>query len=151
MSRKEQEMKKHILVVDDDPDILDIVQEILTGEGYRVQTSLNGRCLQRMESDLPDLILLDVLLQGEDGRELCQQLKGRKQTRYIPVILFSAHTTASRVTEACGADDFLAKPFRIQELLAIVARRINPIQNGTDVRCRLSDSDDEHEISCQQT
>ncbi len=119
------------------------MKEVLTDEGYRVQTSLNGRCLQRIESDLPDLILLDVLLQGEDGRELCQQLKGREQTRHIPVILFSAHITANSAIEVCGADDFLAKPFRIQELLAIVARRSNPIRNGTDVRCRLSDRDDD--------
>lgn len=130
MPQKEQAMGKYILVVDDNPAILDVVQTILIGEGYRVQTSLNGACLQRMESDLPDLILLDVLLQGEDGRELCLQLKGREQTRHIPVILFSAHVTAKSTTEAFGVDDFLAKPFRRRELLDIIARWIDPRQNG---------------------
>ncbi len=126
MSQQEQVMNKHILVVDDDQDILEVVRTILTDEGYHVQTSLNGACLQRMESDPPDLILLDVLLQGEDGRELCRQVKGRDQTRQIPVILFSASVAANSTTAACGADDFLAKPFRIGELLDLVARKITP-------------------------
>jgi len=128
--QKEQAIKKNILVVDDDPAILDVVQTILSMEGYRVQTSLNGACLQRMERDLPDLILLDILLQGEDGRKLCGQLKGGEQTGHIPVILFSANITANSTTEACGADDFLTKPFRRKELLDLVARRINPRRNG---------------------
>jgi CheY-like chemotaxis protein len=124
MPQQEQAMGKYILVVDDDPDILGIVGEVLTNERYRVQTSLNGACLQRMESDPPDLILLDVLLPGEDGRGLCREVKGREQTRHIPVILFSAHVAAESVRASCGADDFLAKPFRMRELLEIVARRI---------------------------
>jgi CheY-like chemotaxis protein len=123
-------MKKHILVIDDDPAILDVVQEILTLAGYRVQTSPNGAWLHSMESDLPDLILLDVLLQGEDGRELCQQLKGWEQTRHIPVILFSAHVPAKGTPEACGGDDFLTKPFWRKRLLEIVAKWIDPRQNG---------------------
>jgi CheY-like chemotaxis protein len=121
-------MEKRILVVDDDQAILDVVQEILTGEGYRVQTSLNSACLQHLENDPPGLILLDVLLWGEDGRELCRQVKGREQTRQIPVILFSAHVAANSATAACGADDFLAKPFRMGELLDLVAKRITPRQ-----------------------
>ena len=130
MSQKEQAVNKHILVVDDDPAILDVVREILAGEGYHVQTILNGTYLQHMESDLPDLILLDILLQGEDGRELCRQLKGQEQTKHIPVILFSAHITAKSAIVAYGGDDFLAKPFRRKELLEVVARWINPIRNG---------------------
>jgi CheY-like chemotaxis protein len=109
---KEQMMESAILVVDDEPAILDVVQAMLTGEGYRIQARLNGVCLHSLESDLLDLILLDVLLHGEDGRELCAQLKGREQTRHIPVILFSAHIAAKGAPEGCKADDFLTKPFR---------------------------------------
>src|ERR1700730_678309 len=105
-------MKKHILVIDDNAAILDVVQEILTLAGYHVQTSLTGTCLHALESGLPDLILLDILLQGEDGRELCQQVKGREQTRHIPVILFSANFAANESIAACGADGFLPKPLR---------------------------------------
>lgn len=127
MSQQEQGKAKHILVVDDDPDILDVVQEILSTGGYRVQTGLNGACLQRMESDPPDLILLDVLLQGENGRDLCREVKSRELTQHIPVILFSAHFTVSSALKDCGADDFLAKPFRIEELLTKVALWLNPL------------------------
>ena len=130
MLQQEQAMKTHILVVDDDPDILEVVREILSDEGYRVQTSLNGAFLQRLESDPPDLILLDVLLQGEDGRELCRQVKEHDQTRQIRVILFSANVAANSTTAACGADDFLVKPFRVAELLDLVAKKIKPKQQG---------------------
>jgi CheY-like chemotaxis protein len=134
MSSHEQAQGKHILVIDDDPDILEVVQAILIGQDYRVQTSLNGACLQRLESDQPDLILLDVLLQGEDGRELCQQLKGREQTRHIPVILFSANFAANESIAACGADGFLPKPFRRRELLDLVASRITARQQDPNSR-----------------
>ncbi len=124
----QQVMEKRILVIDDDQEILDVVREILTYEGYRVQTSQNSACLQRLESDPPDLILLDILLQGEDGRELCRQVKSHDQTRQIPVVLFSANVAANSTIEACGADDFLAKPFRMDTLLDLVAKRITPAQ-----------------------
>ena len=124
----QQATEQRILVVDDDQEILDVVREILTDEGYRVQTSLNSASLQRLESNPPDLILLDVLLQGEDGRELCRQVKSREQSGQIPVILFSANIAANAATAECGADDFLAKPFRIRELLDLVARKVNPKQ-----------------------
>ncbi len=115
-------MKKYILVIDDNADILDVVQMTLTLAGYRVQTSQTGACLSFLESDPPDLILLDVSLQGEDGRDLCRQVKGREQTQNIPVILFSAHNVPTQgAAEAGGADGFLAKPFRSKDLLALIA------------------------------
>ncbi len=113
---------KKILVVDDDESILELVRCVLEGEGYKVQTSLNGACFQQMQSELPDLILLDVLLSGEDGRAICRQLKSREQTRHIPVILFSAHFSARDITAMSGADAFLPKPFHLGELLALVKR-----------------------------
>ena len=123
-----QAREKRILVIDDDLGILEVVVEVLSGEGYHVQTSLNGACLQRLESEPPDLILLDVLLQGEDGRDLCRQVKSHEQTRQIPVILFSANTAANSSVAACGADAFLPKPFRVSELLDLVASGVAPGQ-----------------------
>jgi CheY-like chemotaxis protein len=113
---------KKILVVDDDVGVLEMVQLALEGEGYRVQTSLNGACFQQMHSDLPDLILLDILLSGEDGRELCRQLKDDEKTRHIPVILFSAHFSGRDTTPLSGADAFLPKPFHLVELRDLVKR-----------------------------
>jgi len=115
---------KKILVVDDEVAVLEMVQLALEGAGYKVQTSLNGACFQRMHSDLPDLILLDILLSGEDGRELCRQLKGDEQTRHIPVILFSAHFSAKDTTAMSGADAFLHKPFHLVELRDLVKRHL---------------------------
>ncbi len=122
-SGKKAYMKK-LLAVDDAPDILEVMQLILEQEGYQVQTSPNGACFHEMKSDLPDLILLDVLLAGEDGREICKQLKGNKQTNHIPVILISAHANLNNVRETCGADDYLAKPFRLTELIDKVRKHL---------------------------
>src|SRR5205085_4540524 len=120
---KQADMKK-ILVVDDDENILEMVQLVLEDEGYQVETSPNGACFQQMHGELPNLILLDILLSGEDGRELCRLLKSREQTRHIPVILFSAHFNARNITAMNGADAFLSKPFHINELVSLVKRYI---------------------------
>jgi len=76
------------------------------------------------EKDLPDLILRDVLLSGEDGCEICQRLKDNEQTRHIPVILLSAHAGLRETADECGANDFLAKPFRIAALRDIVKKHL---------------------------
>ena len=114
-------MNKRILVVDDQPAIVELIQEILQSAEYRVETSLNGACLQHMGDDPPDLILLDILLGGEDGRALCQRLKEHEQTRHIPIILMSAHLVGQHDIEACQADAFLVKPFRVSTLLDLVS------------------------------
>lgn len=118
-------MKKRILVVDDHEDILELVKMVLEMAGYEVSTSLTGAYFQQMENDLPDLILLDVLLSGEDGREICQRLKGDEKTRHIPVILLSAHAGLLKTAEECGANDFLAKPFRVTQLRDIVKKYLS--------------------------
>ncbi|GCE05163.1 response regulator [Dictyobacter aurantiacus] len=121
-------MGHHILVVDDDEGIVEVVQIVLEGEGYVVRTATNKDDLQNIADDLPDLILLDVLLSGDDGREICRKLKSDKATRHIPVIMLSAHSDASKVADAGGADDFLEKPFDVDVLIDIVARHLSPSQ-----------------------
>lgn len=113
-------MKKRILVVDDNPAILDVMALTLEAEGYEVSTSLTGAFFQLMGHNPPDLILLDVLLSGEDGGEICQRLKSDEQTRHIPVILISAHTGLPETAEGCGADGFLVKPFHLTDLRDVV-------------------------------
>ena len=73
---------------------------------------------------LPDLILLDVLLSGKDGREIVKRLKSQEETRHIPVIMFSAHPSAEKTARAAGADDFVAKPFEMDEILAKIAKHV---------------------------
>jgi DNA-binding response OmpR family regulator len=116
---------KTIAVVDDDPDILDALQMTLEDGGYHVTTTEKGEYaenLPHMNENLPDLIILDVLLSGRDGRTICQKLKSQQATRHIPVIMISAHPNAKQSVKDVGADDFLAKPFEVDELLAMVAK-----------------------------
>jgi CheY-like chemotaxis protein len=117
-------MKKRILVVDDSQAILDVMTLALEAEGYEVSISLTGACFRHMEHNPPDLILLDVLLSGEDGGEICQHLKSDEQTRHIPLILISAHAGLQETAERCGADGFLIKPFHLYELRETVSRHI---------------------------
>ena len=117
-------MKKRILVVDDSQAILDVISVALEAEGYEVTTRLTGAYLRQMERDLPDLILLDVLLSGEDGGEICQYLKSDERTRHIPLILISAHAGLPETATQCGADGFLVKPFHLHELRDIVNKHI---------------------------
>ena len=117
-----QGRKKKILVVDDEPDILEFLQVILEEEGYAVLTSDKGEFLEQLHNGgLPDLILVDVLLSGKDGRDIVKHLKSQEETKHIPVIMFSAHPSAEQTAREAGAEDFLAKPFEINELLAKVA------------------------------
>ena len=118
------QQRKKILVVDDDPDIVLFLQEMLEEEGYTIVTARNGEEVQQLASDQPDLILLDMLISGSDGRELARLLKSRAETSNIPILMFSAHPGAEEATYACGADDFLAKPFEVDELIAKVEQSL---------------------------
>src|SRR5690242_11896854 len=103
--------RKKILVVDDDPDILEFLAVILEEEGYAVLTSDKGEFLEQLHNGgLPDLILVDVLLSGKDGRAVVRHLKSREETKRIPVIMISAHPSAENTAREAGAEDFLAKP-----------------------------------------
>lgn len=120
-------MNKTILVIDDDQAILDAVRMVLQRAGYDVQSSMSGQCLQELDDkQMPDLILLDILLSGEDGRELCAQLKQREETRHIPVILCSAHFSGDVITYLTGASTFLPKPFHARELVETVKHFLPP-------------------------
>src|ERR1700730_11383326 len=118
-----QSKQKKILVVDDEVVILAFLQELLEQEGYIIVTTDKAEYVERLHIDgLPDLILLDVLLSGKDGREIVKHLKSQEETRHIPVIMFSAHPSAERTARAAGADDFVAKPFDIDVLLTRIAQ-----------------------------
>ena len=120
----EQQAKK-ILVVDDDPDILDALRFMLEDSGYEVKTTEKGEYAENLHDTnggLPDVIILDVLLSGKDGRLICQKLKSQEETKRIPIIMISAHPNAKYSVSAVGADDFLAKPFDMDELLAKIAK-----------------------------
>ena len=116
---------KKILVIDDDMNILDVINLILTGEGYDVKTLTSGRDMKAIKSFMPDVILLDVLLSGEDGRMLAQKLKNDSKMKEIPIIMISAHPTAGKNYTAYQADGFLPKPFNIEYLLDTIRQYIS--------------------------
>jgi DNA-binding response OmpR family regulator len=114
-----QSSEHTILVVDDDRDILEFLHDLLEMEGYTVTVTAKANYLERLQKrGMPDLILLDVFLSGRDGREIVASLKNQEDTRRIPVLMFSAHPHAEATARAAGADDFLAKPFDLEQLLA---------------------------------
>ena len=111
---------RRILAVDDDKDILEILQFILEDSGYTVDTLSDGRQLfQKIDENVPDLILLDIMLGTTDGRDLCKNIKSKDNTQKIPVIMISAsHNIADVLKQDCAPDDFLPKPFDINVLLS---------------------------------
>ncbi|GCE12947.1 response regulator transcription factor [Tengunoibacter tsumagoiensis] len=114
-------MKAHILIVDDDPRITDLVRRIFAYEGYSVAVAMSGdAALTRMLERAPDLIVLDVMLPGLDGLEVVSRL--RMAGDRVPVLLLTARdAVADRVKGLeIGADDYLVKPFAHEELLARV-------------------------------
>ena len=121
--------KQSILVVDDDPDILDFLHDLLELEGYRVAVSMKGEYLETLPNgDLPGLILLDMHLSGRDGREIVKHLKKQEETKLIPIIMISAHPSAEETTRQAGADAFLEKPFQIEVLLEMVVYWLSPFR-----------------------
>lgn len=117
-------MTKKILVVDDDESITEVIQIVLEGEGYEIEISFDGSGIPDFPGNLPDLILLDILLHSKDGRKICQQLKSDPKTAHIPVIVLSAHSDASRLAADCGADDLIEKPFDVDVLISTVEKHL---------------------------
>jgi two-component system OmpR family response regulator len=119
----------HILVVDDDRDIRELIGAYLQKNGLRASLAANGRQMRAMlDDDKPDLIVLDLMLPGEDGLALCRDLRAGKH-KAIPVLMLTARNdeTDRIIGLEMGADDYLPKPFAVRELLA----RINAVLRRT--------------------
>lgn len=117
-------MRKRILVAEDDPGIGDMLQIMLEDAGYEVEIQVDGHAVQQMQEPFPDLLFLDIRLSGTDGRTICEQLKSQEATHHLPIILLSAHKDTQQMARESGADDFLAKPFEMEDLLSLVAKYV---------------------------
>ena len=121
-----------IAVIEDEPDILEVIEHNLVREGYRVLTSSNGaQGLQLVQNEGPALVLLDLMLPGMDGLEVCRALKMDTVTQHIPIVMITAKSDESDIVLGLGlgADDYITKPFRPRELVArvrAVLRRVPP-------------------------
>jgi len=113
--------KERILVVDDEEDILELVKFNLAKEGYRVDCVISGeRALTRVIEERPDLILLDLMLPGLDGLDVCRELKNNPVTRRIPIVMLTAKGEDADIVLGLemGAEDYVTKPFSPRVLLA---------------------------------
>jgi CheY-like chemotaxis protein len=118
---------KPILVVDDEPAILDMIAELLRYEGYQVVTTSEGSvALAQANVDPPALILLDLMMPGMSGWQVIAALKASPQTRVIPVVLLSARRDLPAAAAELEVVTFLAKPFDIDDLLSIVHEYAHP-------------------------
>jgi PleD family two-component response regulator len=116
-----------ILVVDDTLTNLEIISDALISAGFEVATAMNGtKAFQQIQTRLPDLILLDVMMPVMDGFETCKQLKNHPETKDIPVIFMTAVSDMDSKVEALslGAVDYITKPFHKAEVLARISTHL---------------------------
>ena len=147
--------RARILVVDDEPDLLELVQYNLAAAGHDVTCVGSGEdALAAVGSVRPDLVVLDVLLPGMDGLDVCKTLKGDVQTSAIPIVMLTARSEEADIVTGLevGADDYLTKPFSPRELLARIKavlrrRRTSPVGDADMiVRGGLVISPGEHDV-----
>ena len=116
-------MPKNVLVVDDEPNIVLSLKFLITQECYEVRTASSGEeALQALAEQVPDLILLDVMMPKPDGYEVCQKIRATPEWKDIPVIMLTAKSRDIEKEKgfAMGADDYITKPFATKELVAKV-------------------------------
>lgn len=119
-------MRKTIWIIDDDPGILEVTEIILQEAGYNVNVINNVIKIKEFLADgTPDLILLDILMSGFDGREVAKNLRADPQTMDIPIIMMSADTHIEQKAAEAGANTYLRKPFDIEQLEEIVKQYMN--------------------------
>ena len=120
---------KKILLLDDNKDLLLIIQIILKSQGYEViQASCVEEGVQKIKIHKPSLIMMDVFIKDEDGRELCSQLKRDTETSTTKVIMMSGIESDNDLLYMIGADDFIQKPFDYNELLEKVQKQMMQVE-----------------------
>jgi DNA-binding response OmpR family regulator len=112
--------KKIIAIADDDTAILDAMKMMLELYDYDVETIADGEVVTKLQTVHPQLLFLDISMPGIDGRDICRLLKSHDDTRNIPIVMISARYNLEDEIIAIGADDYLAKPFDMDDLLSKV-------------------------------
>jgi len=148
-------MGQSVLVVDDDPTVSDVVRRYLEQAGCRVRLAADGGSgLAAVDAERPDLVVLDLMMPGMNGLEVCKLLRADARTGRVPIIMLTAKAaeTDKIVGLEMGADDYITKPFSVRELLArvrAVLRRSDPAPpaNGIIRRGRLVIDVSSHEVT----
>ncbi len=116
-------LKKNIYVVEDNDDIRELVQYLLESEGYEVEAFANVSDFERkFELIKPDALVLDIMLPDGNGMDLCNKIKATASTENMPILLMSANTNALYINKKSTANDFISKPFDIDEFVQKVAK-----------------------------
>jgi DNA-binding response OmpR family regulator len=117
-----------VLIVDDEPDILNLAKRILEGQRYQVITASDGdQALRTAETEVPDIIFLDVVMSGKSGLEVCKILKSQPKTKHIPVVMFTAlgRDIDRKLTKEAGSNGHFIKPFTSEALLTEVKTHLD--------------------------
>lgn len=123
------EKKKNILVVDDDPDIGTMLKMMLEYKGYAVTLLSNANQTEpQLSNGVTDLVILDMLIAGTNGTDVCRSIRSNPLSAGVPVLMISALPDARKVCIDAGANDFISKPFEMQELLS----RITHLLTGAE-------------------
>ncbi len=109
-----------ILIADDDPSILEAMKMMLEMFDFNVETIGDGRVISQLATIKPKLLFLDICMSGVDGRDVCKSLKANDATKDIAVVMISASCDLINSVKESGADDYLAKPFEMNDLLSKV-------------------------------
>ncbi|MBY6091566.1 response regulator transcription factor [Pseudooceanicola sp. 502str34] len=120
-------MSKNVLVIEDEPNIIEAIGFILSRDGWRVATHSNGEdAVEAVRSRMPDLVILDVMLPGRSGYDILRDLRGAEATAGMPVLMLTARgqNRDREMAEAAGASRFMTKPFSNSEVLAAVNQLI---------------------------
>jgi CheY-like chemotaxis protein len=116
---------KRILVVDDEPALVDILRSILEGEGYEVFSASNGReGIERAQNLLPDLVILDYLMPGLNGAEVGDALRAAARTHHIKILMSSSLSESAVRPRFTGYDAYARKPYDVAETLGVIAHLI---------------------------
>lgn len=121
-------MPKRILIIDDDEDILEILNIIFQSSGYEIILSKTSQTSQDILQVIhPDLVLMDVRIAGSDksGAEICKELKTQTSEKHMPVILLSGEFNLDAIAKDCMADDFINKPFEVDNLLFQIKKHLS--------------------------
>ena len=120
-------MQKKILIVEDEESLLKLESILLTTKGYLVQGVTSGiAALEAIDEEMPDLVLLDVMLPKMDGFEVCSRIKQNPATKHIPVILLTAKKTPEDISRGkdVGADEYITKPFKSAMVMETIAKLV---------------------------
>jgi len=143
MEKKKEKAKKMIFVVEDEPDIRELISINLGKAGYEVETFSNSAPMfSLLEKKRPDLLLLDLMLPDQDGLDVCKTMKNSEKYRDIPIIMVTAKTEEVDVVLGLelGADDYICKPFSPREMVArvkAVLRRGRPLAQASPQRIEI--------------